>query len=660
MDAKLSVEVGAKITDLQTKMVQAEKSVALFAGKADKNLSKLATNGGQSLQNFAKGSNQAAFAVTNLSRVVQDAPFGFIGIQNNLNPLLESFQQLKKETGSNASAFKALAGQLIGPAGIGFALAAVSAAFLLYQNVTRGAKKETDELGKSLLTFEELRKDGIKNSSQEVAKAQTLYSAATNLNIPLEERIKLVKELKQEYPNYFKSFTNEEILAGKAATAYTNLKNAIIATGLARASEKQQQEIASRIFDAENTKINAQIKLTQTLNKLRQAESLSLTETSESGQSGLAFTINQLKSNAAGFRSEIQASDESLKNLNGELTKSLTITDNLVKKYGSGVVTGDVGGSNGSDKQVQKIKSVSDVLKELRVDLQQISNDPGIKTFGEKNSKQFDVYRKAISDLTALGTVPANEAIKDLTKTAEGINLPFDKGFKAAQETVKNTNTELNALGATVDNVAIKVQPLADKFLEAQNSIISSGFIEGFASIGEALGSSLANGESLINAFAKSALDSIGSVLIQFGKLTLAAGVASTALGQALSNPLNPGAGIAAIAAGVALIAVGAAVRGFSSGIGGGKSGESGSGSPRKIRGFASGGTNLQGGLALVGERGPELVNLPSGSDVIPNHDLSGFGKMQPIVVIPDTVIRGRDIFISYNTEAALAKRIGL
>jgi hypothetical protein len=38
-----------------------------------------------------------------------------------------------------------------------------------------------------------------------------------------------------------------------------------------------------------------------------------------------------------------------------------------------------------------------------------------------------------------------------------------------------------------------------------------------------------------------------------------------------------------------------------------------------KIPGFATGVENFSGGLAVVGERGPELVNLPRGSDVIPN-----------------------------------------
>lgn len=41
---------------------------------------------------------------------------------------------------------------------------------------------------------------------------------------------------------------------------------------------------------------------------------------------------------------------------------------------------------------------------------------------------------------------------------------------------------------------------------------------------------------------------------------------------------------------------------------------------PSWIPGFASGVTNYKGGLALVGEKGPELVKLPRGSDVVPNH----------------------------------------
>jgi hypothetical protein len=41
------------------------------------------------------------------------------------------------------------------------------------------------------------------------------------------------------------------------------------------------------------------------------------------------------------------------------------------------------------------------------------------------------------------------------------------------------------------------------------------------------------------------------------------------------------------------------------------------------IVGFANGTDFAPGGVALVGERGPEIVNLPRGSQVIPNHELN-------------------------------------
>jgi hypothetical protein len=49
-----------------------------------------------------------------------------------------------------------------------------------------------------------------------------------------------------------------------------------------------------------------------------------------------------------------------------------------------------------------------------------------------------------------------------------------------------------------------------------------------------------------------------------------------------------------------------------------------GNGGGFKIPGFANGTNYAPGGLAVVGERGPELVNLGRGSQVIPNHKLGG------------------------------------
>lgn len=63
---------------------------------------------------FSRASDQSTQAIINLSRVAQDAPYGFIGIANNLNPLLESFQRLKATTGTTGGALKALGASLTG------------------------------------------------------------------------------------------------------------------------------------------------------------------------------------------------------------------------------------------------------------------------------------------------------------------------------------------------------------------------------------------------------------------------------------------------------------------------------------------------------------------------------------------------------------------
>ena len=60
--------------------------------------------------------------------------------------------------------------------------------------------------------------------------------------------------------------------------------------------------------------------------------------------------------------------------------------------------------------------------------------------------------------------------------------------------------------------------------------------------------------------------------------------------------------------------------------------------------GKASGSTAGKGGMTLVGERGPELVNLPSGSSVMPNNQLQAFGNgginLMPSIAYDGTMFR--------------------
>ena len=76
------------------------------------------------------------------------------------------------------------------------------------------------------------------------------------------------------------------------------------------------------------------------------------------------------------------------------------------------------------------------------------------------------------------------------------------------------------------------------------------------------------------------------------------------------------------------------------------------------LGGKASGTTAFGGGLTMVGERGPELVNLPSGSSVMPNNQLQAFGN-SGINLMPSIAYDGTMFRIFLNRVDAQISRNG-
>jgi hypothetical protein len=213
---------------------------------------------GQAFDKTTRSSGAATQSLVNLSRVAQDAPFGILGIANNLNPLLESFQRLQveaKATGTSLSS--ALKGALLGPAGIGLALGVVSSLLITFGdklfNTKSAAEKTAEAIKKAsqmLRDYEDSLSDtqrvnllGTQNAQSELTSLSTLYNAALNINIPLEKRKKIVDELQKQYPQTFANFKDETILAGGAATAYQNLTQQILASAKARAGQERIVEL---------------------------------------------------------------------------------------------------------------------------------------------------------------------------------------------------------------------------------------------------------------------------------------------------------------------------------------------------------------------------------------------------------------------------------
>lgn len=238
----LLVTVGTDATQYNRGMQQVAQTAQATSNSVTRSLAQAAASAQQSGTAIARASNTAGFALTNLGRVAQDAPFGFIGIQNNINPLLESFQRLRTETGSASGAFRALAGSLVGAGGLGLAVSLVTAGLTLF---FQHQQKVNAELKAQKKAIDDVNESSIK----EITTLSSLYEASQNVNLSHSERLAAVNELQKQYPAYFKNLSDESVLAGKAQNAYDNLTQSILNQAVVRAAQSRISDLSKPLVD---------------------------------------------------------------------------------------------------------------------------------------------------------------------------------------------------------------------------------------------------------------------------------------------------------------------------------------------------------------------------------------------------------------------------
>ena len=400
----IEIPIGAPLGKLDKDLKDANGKLKSFAAEASKSAGVL---GGA----VVKDSNSAAFALTNLGRVAQDAPFGFIGIQNNLNPLLESFQRLKAESGSTGGALKALGQSLIGPAGLGIALSVVSAGILFYQQYQQRANRETEKSKKtnedyaaSLEAVSRIQLVGAQNSVKEITELKNLYGAYQNANLPLSQRKDAYSELQKQYPSYFGNLKFEEQASEKVKTAYDKLSQSIIATGRARAgidlitkNEQKKLENEQKLVDLQTEGNVLSVKKS---GLLKTSTELQRTSTREGAGVSQLVQANSVQ----GDINENLKIQNQIKNENKKIDEdNLRITQSINAEVLKGAkITGDVGGDKIKGGATKDVKTVAEILAKLDIELKKVSNAVDI-TFGQGNKDKIKAFAGAIDSLTEIG-----------------------------------------------------------------------------------------------------------------------------------------------------------------------------------------------------------------------------------------------------------------
>ena len=174
---------------------------------------------GNAFKTLPSTSNSATYALSNLSRVAQDAPYGFIGIANNLNPLLESFQKLSKEAGGSGAALKAMAGGLMGPAGIGLALGAVSSIIVAFGPKIADFISGTTEASKAENKFAQSLRDARAEASETGIRLQAYLTISENANVSEQKRAEAFKAVVTELSKVNKAYASTITTVDQARVA---------------------------------------------------------------------------------------------------------------------------------------------------------------------------------------------------------------------------------------------------------------------------------------------------------------------------------------------------------------------------------------------------------------------------------------------------------
>lgn len=396
-----------------------------------------------------------------------------------------------------------------------------------------GFKKSVDSTALAMKQLNSAREKGVQDAQQELTSLNVLYSASMDDARSKEERLSAVKQLKAEYPDYFKNLSNEAIMAGQASEAYDRLAKILTDAAIARASMDKMTENATKILDLRDQEKELTKELENAQNWLSQFQKSTIQTQADSQSFAYAASkVTTLKNSLQSVRDEITA----LNTANKELSSNINVSSLL-------------GGKQGSSKEVNKnletIGGITNKINELKEaqskasGQQQVDLENEIQLWQEKlNLMQRAIVQGAMGNL---GDDQYKDLLQSEVKTVDTpakIKIPveFDqdtlkRSFRIMQVQFSDSIKELEITGEQISGIL-------------------TGSIQSFA---QNFGQALASGDG-IEVF-KSLLISVMDMLQQFGSALIAAGVATESFKSLFANP------IAGIIAGTALIATAAAAK---------------------------------------------------------------------------------------------------
>ena len=253
---KFWISIDADVSVLQTELIKAQNQLRQFQATLKKStdvgaITALNTNItflenkiahlNSRIGETTKPMGDASQSLINFSRIAQDAPYGIMGVANNLNPMVESFQRLAKTEGGTKKALQAMVAGLAGPAGVGVAIGVVSSLAVTFsKEIIAFFKGPTAELEAFRKKLKEVADDIYKLiGGEQTKRTKGILLAELIVGGNKTQQEEALKQLKDLYSN---SAAIQDAKLGQDKKFYQTLVNQAAMQGDAIAKEKNNLE----------------------------------------------------------------------------------------------------------------------------------------------------------------------------------------------------------------------------------------------------------------------------------------------------------------------------------------------------------------------------------------------------------------------------------
>lgn len=468
-------------------------------------------------------------------------------------------------------------------------------------------RKDMSDAAIAQRSINDVNQKAAESIAGQKATVEQLVAAYKTEGATLEQKRNILNELKQISPEYFGS-----LKTGKGDVEAITAATAAYANELLRVAKVTAAK--ERIVELEKALLNLPKAADPTFFQ-------TVANAFKSGGNAAAFWAEQGKTLGENFgeqKRQLEAERDAL----AGLVAQQTLSDAANNKLSTSTKT--------VTQSKKDLKAAQDELKKAEEE----EIERGLKYIKFKNELEQAWIQEAAAIEQAMAARAEAGTPMDTTSQAPGGEQSINLGPSA--EGIVGASNALQGYSEAAAYAAEVQQQLNDKMFnfntglsEMTQKLIDQGDVLGgiFVAMGDAIGQAASQGETSFSKLGQAAAGAAAKIVRSWIQQGVAAAVAKGL--SSVPFPFNIAAGAAAggLAAALFTKLIGA--------IG--------------VKGFARGTQNAPAGLALVGEQGPELINMPKGAKVYPNSTTNTMlsrmaGNSQAFTV--ETRLQGSDMLL--------------